>query len=302
MTGLYAQNSNHFVRIDNCLIHEPLLEDIRKEVLKILNSCDLSLYDHKTKKGLRYLYLRHLDNSVQMCLVTGNDHLRKEIIDDLKKIKNLKSLYQCVNTAKNSVDIFTNKMIHLYGDKKISFKVEDLKISLSIKSFYQLNTNQAKNLYKKVIEKLDGNEELIVEAYCGVGVMSLLASEKAKEIVGIEYLPEAINNANNNAKVNKISNVSFKCGDAGEMIKKLFKHRHIDTLIVDPPRMGLLDNMIETLLKAKIDKIIYVSCNPATLAKNLNDLSRKYYVESIEAFDMFSATSHVESLTVLKRK
>ena len=299
--GVYEEDSNYICAIDSCLIHTELLEGLKNEVLDILNKYELSAYDRKTKKGLRYLVLREIGNRAHMCLITGEETLSKRVIDELNDIKEIVSIYQCVNTSKNSVNIFSNKMIHLAGGKHLVFKIDNLKFNLSIKSFFQLNTNQAKKLYRYVIDKLDENEDLIVEAYSGIGAMSLLAKDKAKEIVGIEYINDAVVNGNVNANINHIDNVKFICGDAAEVLTKQFRRRRIDTLIVDPPRSGLDEKMIEAIENTNIKNIIYISCNPATLGKNLNELLRNYEIEDMRAFDMFPQTAHVETVVLMSR-
>lgn len=300
--GVYEENSNYICAINSCLIHSELLERLKNEVLDILNRNNLSIYDRKTKKGLKHLVLREIGNRAHMCLITGEDSLSKKVIEELNSIKEIVSIYQCVNTSRNNINIFSNKMIHLAGGKHLVFKIDNLKFNLSIKSFFQLNTNQAKKLYRYVINKLEDNENLIVEAYSGIGAMSLLAKDKAKEIVGIEYVNDAVVNGNVNANINHIDNVKFICGDAAEVLNRQFKKRRIDTLIVDPPRSGLDDKMIEAIENSNINRIIYISCNPATLAKNINVLLRKYEIEDMKAFDMFPQTSHVEVVVSFIKK
>lgn len=297
--GIYKQDSNYICPIDSCLIHDDLLEILKNKVLEILNNSNLGIYNHKARSGLRYLVLRQIGNRAHMCLITGENKISCDVVNKLSNIKEIVSIYQCINVSKTSVNIFSNKMIHLAGGKHLTFKIDNIKFNLSIKSFYQLNSNQAKKLYRYVVDLLNNDEDLIVEAYSGIGAMSLLAHNKAKQIVGIEYVNDAVVNANVNAFMNHIDNVKFLCGDAAEMLNKEFNRKHINTLIVDPPRSGLDDKMIDAILSMKIDKIIYVSCNPATLAKNLNDLSNKYAIESIKAFDMFPQTSHVETVVKL---
>lgn len=302
MLGVYENNSNYITPIDDCLIHTELLEVLKNKVLSILNKYNCSVYDNKTKRGLRYLVLREIGKRAHMCLITGEDEIDKRIIDDINQIKEIVSLYQCINTSKNSVDIFSNKMIHLSGGKHLAFKIDNYKFNLSIKSFFQLNTNQAKKLYRYVVDLIDDNQNIIVEAYSGIGAMSILTNRKAKQIVGVEYVKDAVVNANINANINKLDNVKFLCGDAAKVIQKEFNKQTIDTLIVNPPRSGLDDNMIDYLMHNRVNKIIYISCNPATLSKNMDILLEKYSVESIKAFDMFPNTAHVESVLKLIKK
>ena len=156
-------------------------------------------------------------------------------------------------------------------------------------------------MYRFVINKLENNQDLIVEAYAGIGVMSLLSKDKAKQVVGIEYINDAVINGNSNANLNHIDNVRFISGDAVEVLKTNFKKTKIDTLIVDPPRSGLDDAMLDVILNTNIKNVIYVSCNPATLGKNLNVLLDKYAINDIACFDMFAQTTHVETIVLMSR-
>ena len=299
--GIYNEGSNTIRAIDSCLVHSELLERLKGEILEILNRHNLGAYDRKTRKGLRYLVLREIGKRAHLCIVTGDDVIRKEIVDEIDGIKEIVSIYQCINTSRNTNNLFSNRMVHLAGGKHLSFKIDDLRMNLSVRSFFQLNTDQAKRLYRYVSELIDDNQNLIVEAYSGIGAMSLLQRDKAKEIVGIECIEDAVVNANINARINKAENVHFICGDAAEVLVKEFRKRHIDTLIVDPPRSGLDDEMLDALMNCDIERIIYISCNPSTLGKNLDILLSRYSIDSIKAFDMFPNTSHIESVTVLTR-
>lgn len=300
--ALYATGSNHPVHIEHCLIHEEGLELMKKAILEVLNKHKQKVYDAKLRKGMRTLILRGFDGCYQCTLITGNDTLSKELIDDLMNLKGLKSLWQSINTSKKTIDPFGKVMNHLGGVRMLDFNLEDLKLRLSPKSFFQLNTKQAKNLYSYVADLIPEGNNFIVEAYSGIGAISLYIKDKAKEIVGIEFINDAVSNANRNAKNNGANHVKFVCGDAGEKMRTYSKKRVIDYVIVDPPRSGLDDTMLECLLRARIKNVIYISCNPATLGKNIAVLSSKYKVESVQPFDMFPNTAHIESVVHLKHK
>ena len=298
--GFYIPGTNHFIEIDNCLMHDEILEDIRKEILRILNKYNLMPYDKKTKKGMRYLYLRILDNNVSVCIITGQDKLNDELINEIKKDKRIKNIYQSINISRNN-EIFGKNIKLLKGDKYLNFKFLDYNLNISPRSFFQLNTLQAINLYHEVINNID-EVDLLVEAYAGLALMSFMANKKVKKIIAIENIKEAINNGINNAKKNNIDNIEFINGKSEDVLRDKFKKRIIDILIVDPPRSGLSDDMLRSILKTKINKIIYVSCNPATLSKNLDILLTKYKLESIKSFDMFPNCSDIESVVILERK
>lgn len=302
VTGLYSASTNRFTAVDRCLIHEPELEEMRISILEVLNRYELKAYDRNTRKGMRFLILRVIDGKGQGCIVTGEGLLKKEIVDDLKNIRGLVSLYQSVNTSRDSKEMFGKGITRLFGDRYLTLKYENLRVDLSVRSFYQLNTLQTHKLYNLVTSKVAKGNKLIVEAYSGVGIMSLMLHDHAEKIVGVEYIPDAVTNANNNAKKNGIENVSFVAGDAGEVISRMFRREVIDYMIVDPPRSGLDDTMLETMMKAKISSIVYVSCSPSSLSKNLAVLLKKFRIVSIEAVDMFSNTAHIETVVVLSRK
>ena len=157
-------------------------------------------------------------------------------------------------------------------------------------------------MYNIVRDLIPTYQDFIFEAYSGIGVISMMLHKNAKKIVGVESIIDAVNNANHNAKLNGMDNVSFVCDDAALALMRYSKKEKIDTLVVDPPRTGLDDAMIDCILRSKIDRIVYISCNPATLAKNLYLLGNRYEVKRIIPLDMFSQSAHVESITLLERK
>lgn len=298
ISALYSPGTNHPVYIDNCLVHDIKIEEIRNKVLSILNKHHLRAYDHHLKKGVRQLVIRGFDANYQLTIITGNDDL-SNVLNDLENIDNLVSIYQGINTHKNPVQMMPEKIRLLSGKDKINIKVGDFKLKLSPQAFFQLNLKQAEKIYSKVNELIDDNCTNIIEAYCGIGAMSLYVSNKAKEVIGIEIIDKAVKDAKENAKINHIDNVSFICDDAPKAIRRIVKNKKIDTLIVDPPRTGLDDELLITLLKTNIKSIIYISCNPATLAKNLDVLMDKYEIKYIKGYDMFPNTPHVETVCCL---
>lgn len=256
----------------------------------------------RQKKGLRTLVVRGFDGNYQCTIVSGNDELPKACVEECMNVDGISSLWQSIHPSKKSVETFGKVMVHLGGTRLLPFTFNNLKLTLSPKSFFQLNTRQADKLYKIAASMVSDNNDFIVEAYSGIGAISLYVKDKAKEIVGIEYISDAVSNANQNAKRNHASNVKFVCGDAAEKLVQYSKKRVINTLIVDPPRSGLDDNMMECIMKSKIKNIVYISCNPATLGKNLALLMKKYNVEKIVPVDMFSNTALVETVVKLTLK
>lgn len=297
-SGMYKANSNHLVYFDKCIVHEEGLEAVRQKVMKVLNDHHARDYNENIQKGYRYLVLRGFDNKFQLTLVTGKNSIDKAIIDDLLKIEEIVSIYQNINTSKNNVDIMSNNFKHLAKDRTLSLKINDISLKLYPNSFFQLNYHQANKLYNDVVANIH-DCHLMVEAYCGIGAMSLLASSKCKKIIGIENVENAIKNAKDNANANNINNIKFICDDAANSLAKI--KEEIDYLLVDPPRTGLDNKMIKAILNNKPKNIIYVSCNPSTLAKNLNELKNDYKIIKIKPYDMFAQTCHVESMTILQR-
>ncbi|MBQ6654534.1 MAG: 23S rRNA (uracil(1939)-C(5))-methyltransferase RlmD [Erysipelotrichaceae bacterium] len=298
VNAMYQSGSNKPVNIDRCPLHEEKLEEIRLEILKILNKHHLKAYDHKQKKGIRHLMVRGFGEQYQAVIVTGEEKLPRKLIDDLMADDRIVSLYQIVNTVRNPVSLLSGKAVLLAGKNNIDLNIEERKFSLAPQSFFQLNTQQALNIYRKVRELLGEDCGTVVEAFCGIGVMSLMLAEKCEKIIGIDLEKSAVENARENARVNNIKNAEFICADANEQIGKIARKQIIDVMIVDPPRTGLGADFIETIVKSKPRKIIYVSCNPATLARNYADLARYYELTFIQPYDMFPQTPHVETVTL----
>ena len=301
INAMYRQGSNHPIFFDECAIHAEKVEQIRKKVLKILNYHKLKAYEHKEKKGLRQLVIRGFGEQYQLVLISGNDKFDKKLIEDLLNIEGVVSVYQGINTVKNPVHLLNEKIRCIGGKKKITFKSGEYKLSLSPDAFFQLNESQAERIYTDVSKLIDQKVSTIVEAYSGIGAISLYLHDKAEEVIGIELIESAVRDGKENADLNNIENISFICDDASKALRKIAKHKPIDVLVVDPPRSGLDDEILTTILKTGTRKIIYISCNPATLAKNLEVLSEKYEVRSIQPYDMFPQTAHVETVVLLSK-
>ena len=298
--GLYEAGTNHFRAMDKCLVQDKQLESVRTAVLRVLEKAHIPAYNPRTMKGIRYLILRTIDNQTQCTLITGKDTLNEEVVNGIYAIDTVQSVCQSINTQKHGVDIFGSKVHLLKGEETMKTDWNGFKLSLSPRSFLQLNTEMAKEMYDMAVSKIDPCDTL-VEAYCGIGLMSLLASGKAQQIYGIESVPEAVENATQIARDNHVENVKYICADAAEGLQKIQSETNVNTLLVDPPRSGMDETMLETILSGSIEKIIYISCNPATLARNLKVLKQKYQVLTIIPYDLFPNTPHVESITVLSR-
>ena len=301
VTGMYESERGRFVPIEDCIIHEEVLEKVRKQILDIMNRYKLKAYNERTREGYRSLIMRTFNNKIALVFVVGDNTDLEPMLSDLTRIEEVSSIYYSVNTNKKYINALENDLVHVFGKNCLNARINDLKLVFTPKSFFQLNTRQAEVLYDEAVSLIDENDEEVLEAYCGVGVMSLMAARKAIHVTGVEIVPDAIDNAKKNARYNKIDNVDFVVGDSGSVMEEISKEKQLDCLIVDPPRTGLDEKMINSILNSNAKKLIYVSCNPSTLAKNLNVLKEYYNIESIRAIDIFSNTEHVESIVYLAR-
>ena len=301
VTGMYESERGRFVPIEDCIIHEEVLEKVRKQILEIMNKYKLKAYNERTREGYRSLIMRTFNNKIALVFVVGDNTDLEPMLSDLTRIEEVSSIYYSVNTNKKYINALENDLVHVFGKNCLNARINGLKLVFTPKSFFQLNTRQAEVLYDEAVSLIDENDEVVLEAYCGVGVMSLMAARKAKHVTGVEIVPDAIDNAKKNARYNKIDNVDFVVGDSGSVMEEISKEKQLDCLIVDPPRTGLDEKMINSILNSNAKKLIYVSCNPSTLAKNLNVLKEYYNIESIRAIDVFSNTEHVETIVYLAR-
>lgn len=303
VVGMYASNSNHLVYISDCLIENETIKKTREYILEFLSSNNIDVYNPKTKTGsLRYLVIRSFsEQDVQVTFVLyKEDH---KIIKLLNKI-NLQSVYYSINSDPKSIEIFGEKLIKIKGQDSINGQLGNLKFKISPKAFFQLNTKQTVVLYDE-IKKACGltGEEKVLDCYCGIGSIGMYLADKAKEVRGIDVNVEGINDAKEFAKINNIKNIKFYSGNILPHLSQFEKDGFVpDVVIVDPPRKGLELNIINYFQKKKVKKIIYVSCNPATLAKNINHLQKDYVVKYVQPIDMFPNTSNVEAVTLLVRK
>ena len=307
--GCYEKNSHKIIDADSCMIQREGNDKILQAVKKIANKFKIPAYDEDKHTGI----LRHvmgrigLDGEMMAVLVTA-----KKILPDEKKIARairaelpkISSIQQNIQTYKNNVILGRETKI-LYGRENIKDKIGNLKFNISARSFFQVNTEQAEILYKTALNfaELSGRE-IIIDAYCGTGTISLFFAKRAYKVYGIEIVNSAINDAKKNARENKIKNAEFITGDAVKIIPKLFSEGvRADVVVVDPPRAGCDKKVLETFAAMNPAKIIYVSCNPATLARDLKILAElNYTTKKIQPVDMFPFTSHVEAVAQIIKK
>ena len=275
--GFYKRRTYEIVDIDSCLVASNKINEVIKEIKKLRLRNISEVIIRTTYSG-----------EVLVALITTG----KIDIDYFKK--NLKDKIDSLVLIKDE------KEIVLFGKGYITERLNDFYFKVSPLSFFQVNTNGAEKLYNKVLEYADlNNVENVLDLYCGTGTIGIYLSSKAKKVIGVEINKYAKDNAVENAKINNVSNVEFICGDVGKLAKSF---KNIDLVVIDPPRNGLNKNAVANVLKINPKKIVYVSCDPATLARDLNYLKEFYEVKKISMVDMFPNTYHCESVTVLERR
>lgn len=309
IAGLYSKNSHHLVNIDHCIVQHPATNKATQTVKQILQDLKVSIYDERKRKGVVRTIVSRVgftSGEVQIVLITSQEDLpRKELIvsEILKRLPEVKSIMQNVNGEKTSL-IFGEQTIHLEGEEVIQEKLGDLSFELSARAFFQLNPVQTVKLYDEVKKaaKLTGSEK-VVDAYCGVGTIGMWLSEGAKEIRGMDTIADSIADAKKNAKKHGVKNATYVKGTAEHWLPKWLREGwRPDVVVVDPPRTGCDQKLLGAILKVKPAKFIYVSCNPSTLAKDIQALSKVYKVKYIQPVDMFPHTAQVESVTLLEKK
>ena len=305
--GFYQQRSHQIIDMKACIIQQEKNDEVVKGVKEICNINGVRAYDEQKHKGeLRHIMARYglKSGEVMVVLVTRTNELtgKKKIIEEIvKTIPGVKSIVQNINSKKTNV-IFGEETRVLWGEEVIYDSIGDIKFAISARSFYQVNPEQTKVLYDKALEYADlTGEENVIDAYCGIGTISLFLAQKARKVYGVEIVPEAIEDAKKNAELNGISNVEFAVGEAETVIPEWYENGVVaDVLVVDPPRKGCDDKLLQTIINMKPKKVVYVSCNPATLARDLRILKDGgYQTVEVQPVDMFPQTMHVECVAQL---
>lgn len=308
--GVFAERTHEIIFTEECKLQDCLSQDIANDIYGFILNNNLSVYDEKNLRGsLRHIIIRigKKTKEVMVTLVSNTKklHKEKELVNYItSKYSEIKTIVKNIN-SKNTNVILGNENEILYGNGYIYDYLEDCKFKISPMSFYQVNPIQTERLYNKAIEyaKLSG-DETIFDLYCGIGTIGIFASKNVKKLYGIETVPQAIEDAKENAKLNNIENAEFFVGDVEKALPKFIKDRNVkaDVVFVDPPRKGCDKTALETLMKIKPKKIVYISCNPATLGRDLKILEDEYELKDISICDMFPFTHHVECVTVLTLK
>lgn len=306
--GYYQPRSHNVVDIERCSIQYEEHNVLMRAIRNLLNNLDISIYDENTHQGaVRHIMLRtNTDRTEIMVGIITKEKFSK--LEDLaNKIAELDdrivSIVVNINNKKTNV-IMGEKIEILYGRDYIVDELNGIKFKISMKSFYQVNPVQTEVLYSKAIEfaKLS-KEDTLIDAYCGIGTISLTAADSVRKVYGIEIVEQAIKDAKENAKLNNIENAEFLLGKSEDVIKDLIdKNTVIDVVIVDPPRKGCEESFLRDLSAMNIKKIVYVSCNPATLARDLKIMQDLGYdIGDVQPVDLFPGTYHVETVVLMSR-
>ena len=307
--GFYKKKSHDLISTDECIIQHEVNDKIIKIIKTYIRAYNVSIYDEKTHKGL----LRHVvtkvgftTGEVMIVLVANGKKLPylKELASVLKEnIPGFKTLVVNVNTQKTNV-ILRKENIVAYGDGMIRDYIGELVFEISPLSFFQVNPLQTEVLYNKALEYANlGENDTVFDIYCGIGTISLFLAQKAKKVYGIEIVEDAIKDAKRNAKINNMDNVEFYVGKAEEVVPKMYQEgKRANVVVVDPPRKGCDEKVLDTIISMQPDRVVYVSCNPSTLARDLAYLNeRGYKCHEIQPVDMFPHSVHVENVAWLSK-
>ncbi len=308
--GVFANRTHEIIPIEKCLIQNEQTEEIAKYIVNYIAENHISIYNENTRKGL----VRHIvtkvgkkTNEIMVVIVINGEKIpnEKKIVETLiAKFPKIKTIVKNIN-EKNTNVILGEKNITMYGKGYITDKLGELSFKISPLSFYQVNPVQAEKLYTIGVESANiTQKDVVFDLYCGIGTISLFMAKYAKKVYGIEIVKQAVEDAVENAKTNNIENAKFIAGDVEEVLDDLINNKKIipDIVMVDPPRRGLDKTSIQNILKIKPKKLVYISCNPATLVRDLKELEESYEINSIKPVDMFPFTSSVECVAVLQLK
>lgn len=307
--GFYRQRSHDIINMDECLIQDNQHQQVMNVVKQLFNDLKVSIYNERSKQGLmRHVVIRtgHHSDDLMIIFVTNGKKFKQAptIIEKLlEAFPNVTSIKQNINKTHSNV-IMGDGSITLYGKDKIEDSLSDVTFKISDRSFYQINSAQTEKLYQRAIDyaQLSGNE-IVLDTYCGIGTIGLSMASQVKHVYGVEVVPEAIADAQQNATLNQLENTTFVCGKAEDTILK-WQQEGIqpDVVMVDPPRKGCDESFIQTLLTLAPQKIVYISCNPATQQRDAAMLQEKYNLIEITPVDMFPQTTHVETVALFELK
>ena len=308
--GVFANRTHDIIPIESCLIQNKESEIIAKFIFDFIVDNNISIYDEKTNSGI----IRHIATKIGiktneiMCIIVINGYSipkEEELVNKVvMKFPNVKTIVKNINKRNTNV-IFGQENIPIYGEGVIRDKLGGFIFNISPLSFYQVNPVQAEKLYKIGVDSAQiKKSDIVFDLYCGIGTISLFMAKFAKKVYGIEIVDEAVKDAKENAKLNCVNNAEFIAGDVELILDELINEKHImpDVIMIDPPRKGLDKKSIDNILRIKPKKVVYISCNPSTLIRDLSCIEDIYNILKIKPVDMFPYTSHVECVCVLELK
>ncbi len=303
--GFYAKKSHNIIPIENDILTNEISSQILYLIQRYLELFNVSIYNETTQKGIfREVMIRNtINNDFMVVLVTTVNHDFQRLIEMLTlEFKEIKSIYLNIN-SKNTNVVLSDQYIKLYGNDTITEDILGLKFNVSAASFMQVNHDNCEKLYSEALRMAELNSNMnVIDAYCGMGSITLNIAKKVKKVYGIEVVEQAIINANKNKELNSIFNAEFICGKCEEKIKQLVSKEQIDCIFFDPPRKGCEKAFLDTVVEMKIPKIVYISCNIATAARDIEILEKNgYKLNEVTPCDLFSRTSHVETVCLLDK-
>lgn len=302
--GFYEMNSRFIVDMEGSILQDKIGDKVINIIRKWMKEYNIRSYYRKTRQGvLRHIGIRtNYKGEAMVILVTGSNNIPcvKELIRELEK-ENVISIYQNINKSNSSVT-YGREYKKLYGEDTLLDYIGKYKFNISPNSFFQVNRTQAEILYNKAIEYLEPNkEDIVYDLYSGIGTISLYIANRSKKVYGVEMVEAAIKDAEKNAKLNNIDNVEFIIGKAEEVFPQMLKKGiKANKLVLDPPRKGCEKEVLEAIIELNPERIVYVSCNPSTMARDVKALAgNRYKVMEVQPVDMFPHTAHVESIIVM---
>ena len=309
--GFYEEFSHRIIPYEACLLHPKECDDIVQSIVSLIQKLAIEIYDEDRRTGLlRHVLIRYgkVTKQIMVVFVVSSNVFpaRRRLVEELLKVhSNITTIVQNVNPRKTSIVLGNEERI-LYGKGYIEDILCGLRFKISCKSFYQINHDQCEVLYTKALDKLmlTGNE-VVLDAYCGIGTIGMCVASKVKQVIGVELNKDAVKDAIQNAKLNRIRNIRFLCDDAGSFMSQLAKAQQtLDVLIMDPPRSGSSQEFLSSAARLRVPKILYISCNPNTQIRDIRTLQKLgYRVEgSMTLVDMFPFTNSIESVCMLVRK
>ncbi|MFV0556704.1 MAG: 23S rRNA (uracil(1939)-C(5))-methyltransferase RlmD [Lactovum sp.] len=306
IAGLYQENSHHLVSLTDCIVQEELTQKIANEICQLLVKYKIPVDDERKQRGIKTMVIRrsHLTGEVQIILISSIkqnfDRLIRQLTEKFPEIVTVATNLH----EKKSSEVYGNQTVIAWGQERIREGLLNYDFELSPRAFFQLNTKQAEVLYSEVVKAVKPKrDDRVIDAYCGVGTIGFALAKKVKSVHGMDIVPESVADARENAARLGFKNCHYEVGRAEKVITNMYKSGHKPSVvIVDPARTGLDQELLKTLVKYQPERLVYVSCNASTLAKDLVALTKAYEVNYIQSVDMFPHTARVEAVVSLRKK